>query len=334
MNAVPYLTNKVLSPWTEKDERDYSGCISNYDTVVFIPSIHARLLLVEDNKYLCSIKCNDGLFKNFHLIPFKRSSFYIHAHIPQLSVLYKLYLTNSNIDSIPSNSLFKDLYAHFDDLINNYYSFDEDNDIYIIGDQVLIKVNAPITDWFYRFNPGVYNPEIIEKINLLNSVYNKIVNEYKLLLQNDYIRQQLFIYKAKKFAKRVIIKAITISTLSIGIDFISDWAHIHDINMDYTYDGGLDNTIDTTETGENIIVNDDAALTNLDHDGISFQGGKDEKVLKGTGGSLRTQTVQISKKAGTTHTYEVKQGGKLLDTIKSNSPGTKVKINGIEYKIT
>ena len=74
------------------------------------------------------------------------------------------------------------------------------------------------------------------------------------------------------------------------------------------------------------------SLPNDEEYHVSF-GGKTVTV-KQVGGGLLKEEVEICKIDGTSDTYEVKlKNGKVVDKISSIRPGTKVEINGIDYKI-
>ncbi len=74
------------------------------------------------------------------------------------------------------------------------------------------------------------------------------------------------------------------------------------------------------------------SLPNNEEYHVSFGGGKTVTVKQVGGGKLKEE-VEICKIPGTSDTYEVKLDGKVVDKISSIRPGTKVEINGIDYKI-
>lgn len=74
------------------------------------------------------------------------------------------------------------------------------------------------------------------------------------------------------------------------------------------------------------------SLPNNEEYRVSF-GGKIVTV-KQVGGGLLKEKVEICKIPGASDTYEVKLDGKVVDKISSIRPGTKVEINGIDYKIS
>lgn len=74
------------------------------------------------------------------------------------------------------------------------------------------------------------------------------------------------------------------------------------------------------------------SLPNDEEYHVSF-GGKTVTV-KQVGGGLLKEEVEICKIPGTSDTYEVKlKNGKVVDKISSMRPGTRIEINGIDYKI-
>lgn len=73
------------------------------------------------------------------------------------------------------------------------------------------------------------------------------------------------------------------------------------------------------------------SLPNNEEYHVAF-GGKTVTVKQVGGGKLKEE-VEICKISGTSDTYEVKLDGKVVDKISSIRPGTKVEINGIDYKI-
>lgn len=76
------------------------------------------------------------------------------------------------------------------------------------------------------------------------------------------------------------------------------------------------------------------SLPNNEEYHVSFGGGKTVTVRQVGGGKLKEE-VEICKIEGTSDTYEVKlKSGKVVDKISSIRPGTKVEINGIDYKIS
>lgn len=75
------------------------------------------------------------------------------------------------------------------------------------------------------------------------------------------------------------------------------------------------------------------SLSNDEEYHVSF-GGKTVTVKQVGGGKLKEE-VEICKIEGTSDTYEVKlKNGKVVDKISSMRSGTRVEINGIDYKIT
>ena len=90
MWLVPFVTSRVSDPWTIEDEKAFDSFQTLYESIVYIPSIHAKLRLIEENDYLCSIRIKEDLYQNFHLLPETRKSFYFLAYIPQLNLVHQL----------------------------------------------------------------------------------------------------------------------------------------------------------------------------------------------------------------------------------------------------
>lgn len=66
----------------------------------------------------------------------------------------------------------------------------------------------------------------------------------------------------------------------------------------------------------------------------SFQGSRIKTVkLEQWGGGERSPKVDIYRSSGTSHTYDVKIGNEVVDQINSLASGTKVTVDGCDYKI-
>ena len=248
MYLVPFLSKQVSDPWSSYDEQNFREHGSYQDSVLYVPSIHAKLRLLEKNIYLCSIKTNDGIYKNFYIYPETRSSFYFSAYIPQIGLVHKLKEANISHHELPENSLFRDLLSSYNDFCSED-GYEICDDISIIDDSLLIKVNSPFSDLLDKYDLGLFNPNIIDQYKELNICYLSILKEYHLLINDDYIKKEFALHRIGKTLIGIGKRLLLFGLFGIAIDEFLDWG---DMGNDLTYFN--DNNITNNDSYSDSIV--------------------------------------------------------------------------------
>lgn len=228
MKLVPFITSDIPDSWSTHDEEIFIKYGSFYDDIIFIPRIHAKLRLIEENFYLCSIRTNNDYYKNFFIIPETNSSFYFLAYFPQIEFVHFLKEAHVDPNELPKNSFYIDFLSSYDYYCNNGYYIGDDE---IRKEHVLIKVNSSVQNLFNKYI-GIYDPEIITKYETLNTYYSEILKDYNAVIRISSIKEKI----AKHNIKNSLIKAgkkILISSLiGIAIDDFIEWGDNDYYNID------------------------------------------------------------------------------------------------------
>lgn len=207
---IPFITEQINDPWTEKDLKQHKGNGSILDKVIFNSRYNARIILSEKNTYLCSIKNRDSEYVNFYLYAVTRNCFYfvffdfqMHLlkrvageHNQILQFTEKLPLASKLLSSIGTNVKLSETVIVDD------------------GDVVLIKVNAPIEDFLVPQRGIIKNQEIQSKYALMKMLYRQTDREMNCLFDMldgyskvlDEKRKQIITTLMKKFGKVIIHK--------------------------------------------------------------------------------------------------------------------------------
>lgn len=317
MKLIPFITRRVADPWTSSDEKRFLDSGDLTDSVIYIPSIHAKLRLEEENVYICSIKTRKGVYKNIHLIAETRRSFYFLAYIPQICLAENLKKANVDRNLMPQKSFYYNLLGHYDSYISED-GYDFSDEVCVLNDHLLIKVNTSIMDFFDRYNRGVFGEEIEQKYELLNNLYAKIVTEYFAFLNDENIKKQLQKYNLYKLIKNIGIRLAIFSLLGYSLDFDSSWSGIEDVNIDFYGDDGINLDYVSEDYLDYSLSNE---YTTIDDNSYNVSFGKKYHVQQ-IGGGLGNADVDITKVPGTSHQYQVKFHGKIIAYIDSILKGT------------
>lgn len=236
---IGFITNTIDNPWTGSDVYEFEKNGSQRDPIQYNSYYNWRIKLTDKNMYLCSLKTNNGDYKNIYLFAVRRNLFYFAIFIPQLEIL-KQFKGNQQIaralQSLPLtqqclNSENKEI-----NLGQEVLSLD--------GSCLLVKVNAPIDVFLYPRDKQISNPEIKQKYAFLNNLYFQIEKEYDGLLKiiGEYdAKAKLKIEDIKNRLQRILVRkgvrmgvslalAGITGGLSVGLDTLFGLDDVADIN--------------------------------------------------------------------------------------------------------
>ena len=236
---IGFITNTIDNPWTGSDVYEFEENGSQRDPIQYNSYYNWRIKLTDKNMYLCSLKTNNGDYKNIYLFAVRRNLFYFAIFIPQLEIL-KQFKGNQQIaralQSLPLtqqclNSENKEI-----NLGQEVLSLD--------GSCLLVKVNAPIDVFLYPRDKQISNPEIKQKYAFLNNLYFQIEKEYDGLLKiiDEYDAkakrkiediknrlQRILVRKGVRMGVSLALAGIT-GGLSVGLDTLFGLDDVADIN--------------------------------------------------------------------------------------------------------
>lgn len=347
---LSFITEKVYQPWSKADIIKYEQEGSQRDTVLYNRLYDSRILLSEKNLYQCSIRVNHSKYKNFYLLAVRRNLFYLIMYVPQMDIIKDLQgnqIIKKCIDRLPTIRKFIN-YSQYKANLEDVIQFCDKN-------CAIIKVNASIGEFLFPKRGYITNDEIKNKYALLNSIYSKCVNEFDNLgnMLDGYNKQlnELIAKREKKVKDMLIRKGVRIG-VSVGIaaltgmyvdldtvfgfEDIADAADIIDMadaadfyefaDVDYVdWDTADDlmsrsnsfmtSELDYAETGmESEFITESYSNISEQHN-VSFKG--ETITVHQEGNTSRTITLDVEKVPGTSHTWHVKKGGKIIATIKS-----------------
>ena len=284
MNLVPFLSKQVSDPWSVDDEKLFKEHGSYQDDVLYVSSIHAKLRLIEKNMYLCSIKTKKGSYVNFHILPDTRGSFYFLAYIPQIGLVHKLKEAGVSYYELPDNSFFRDLLSSY----NKYceYGYDIDDDEYITNEHLLIKVNAPFSDFLDKYNLGILNFEIQYQYNILKTYYKDILHDYSSIIHISSIQSKFLKYNISRSLLNLGKRILITNLVGIAIDNIVDWDGFGGTSIDYNADFDsfdFDSDYFDTDGFEGTDVNSTISSISFQGSTPSFDTGKDVHVVCDSG---------------------------------------------------
>lgn len=268
---IPFITEQINNPWTEKELKEHKGNDSILDKVIFNSRYNARITLSEKNTYLCSIKNKDSEYVNFYLYAVTRNCFYfvffdfqmhtlkraIEKYNGLLQFAEKLPLTSKLLSSIDSNIKLSETVI-IDD-----------------GDVILIKVNAPIEDFLVPRRGIIKNQEIQSKYALMKMLYKQTEREMNCLFDMldsysnaiDEKRKQMRKAIMKKLGRvairktaRVVLFGCVLGGISLFADALFDLDDLTD----------LDTIMDVSDMGEGLSDLSDMTFSSVDIDGLSF----------------------------------------------------------------
>lgn len=180
---IPFMTKGINDPWTDADIRRYEAEGSQRDTVIYNSYYNSRLILTEENIFLCSMKLKNGMYKNFYLVAVTRNLFYFIAFIPEATCLEELKdneFMKKMFTKLTLHKAFADSTSREID-VNSYTK---------ISDccTIMIKVDANIGEFLFPKYKQINNPEIRNKFSVINNLHSRFLKERDALIKsiNDY----------------------------------------------------------------------------------------------------------------------------------------------------
>lgn len=176
---LSYYTNDIDNPWTSKDVENYEIYGSQRDKIIYNSAYNSRLKLTDDNVYLYSVK-QGSQYKNFYILGKTRSVFYLLFFVPQCSFLNDSECVNNQFvqNCISKLPLLKGAASS----INS--TFEVNNCVSIVDATCFfIKVNANIGELLFPRHKKITNVEILQKISLMNKVYERCIAERDRLIR-------------------------------------------------------------------------------------------------------------------------------------------------------
>ena len=83
---INFVTKGIFNPWSDNDIRRYKLEGSQRDAVHYNSVHNMRILLTDENLFLCNIRQNDNLYQNFYLYALTNSCFLFVMNIIQLDI--------------------------------------------------------------------------------------------------------------------------------------------------------------------------------------------------------------------------------------------------------
>jgi hypothetical protein len=239
---IPFITKRINSPWTDADIRRYQEEGSQRDKIVYNGYYNSRLILTEENIFLCSMKLVNGMFKNFYLVAVTRNLFYFIAFIPEAICLQELR------DNEFIRKMFTRLSLHkaFADSITGDVQL---NNCATIADccAIMVRVNANIGEFLFPKRQKIDNMEIRNKFTIINNLHSRFLKERDVLIKaikayeekTNERNEQL-----KRKVTKIVIRKVAICTVTtilgippvpdldilLGLDDLSTLADVGDIS--------------------------------------------------------------------------------------------------------
>lgn len=175
---IPFLTKDINEPWTDVDIRRYEAEGSQRDTVIYNSYYNSRIILTEENIFLCSMKLKNGMYKNFYLIAVTRNLFYFIAFIPEAMCLEELRdneFMKKTFTKLTLHKAFADSTSRMVDV----------NDYTKISDccTIMIKVEANIGEFLFPKYKQITNHEIRQKFTVVNNLHSRFLKERDALIK-------------------------------------------------------------------------------------------------------------------------------------------------------
>ena len=222
---IGFITSSIDNPWTDSDIRNFERYGSQRDTIQYNSYYNWRIKLTEKNMYLCSLKTNEQDYKNTYLFAVTRRLFYFVIFIPQLEVI-KQWSSNSQVKKILSN-----LPLTSKCLASSNRELKLDDEIlFLDGNCVLVRVNAPVDAFLFPRSKAITNNIIKKQYALLNNLYfqferefeglEKMIGEYNKKIGEYNEKLERRIEEQKEKLKRFLVRKgvrIGISAVLAGV---------------------------------------------------------------------------------------------------------------------
>lgn len=246
---LPFITEKIPEPWSERDLKEFELNGSQRDNVLYLPSIDARFILSEENIYQCSIRVNANKYKNIYLFALTRNQFAIIIFIPQMYVLQKVKDNEIVSQCIQRTLLTKNILSSTNDNsldLANELNFSE-------GNCIILKVNTSIDSFLFPRRGVITNQELIDKYNQLNLYYARVVKEYETIVgcvsqYSDSLQKQ--IQEREKRIKKILIRKGVRVGVSLAITAVSGMYVDLDNILGFEDVADLSDIMDMADTSE------------------------------------------------------------------------------------
>ena len=268
---IPFITEQIKDPWTEKELKQHKGNDTILDKVIFNSRYNARIILSEKNTYLCSIKNRDSEYVNFYLYAVTRNCFYFAFFDVQMYTLKRAIEKQDQIlqfaEQLPLTSK---LLSSKGTNINLSETVIVDD-----GDVILIKVNAPIEDFLIPRRGIIKNQEIQSKYALMKMLYKQTDREMNCLFDMldsysktlDEKRKQMRKTLMKKLG-RVVIRKTAMFALFGGV--LGGASLFADALFDLDGLIDFDEVMDVSDIGDGLTDLSDAAFSSIDIAGLDI----------------------------------------------------------------
>lgn len=200
---LSYTTKTINNPWTDYDIRRYEDEGSQRDTVIYNSTYNSRMMLTEENVFLCSIKQRHDKYQNFYLFAVRRNLFYFIMYVPQLEAYRNVEVRGDKVIQkiLPKLPLTQKCISSYDGCC------DADQNVSISdGTCFFIRVDANIEEFLFPYRGRISNPEILKKYNLMNKLYNSVFKETKALMNALEKYDKMVREKVKKKLTRFVVR--------------------------------------------------------------------------------------------------------------------------------
>ena len=343
---LPYLTSTVPEPWTSSDIELYAKSGSQRDKVHYNKNLNSRILVLDNNFFLCNVKDINGNYKNIYVCAVSRNQFFFIIYIPQMDAFQDTDVNcNKLVLSLLSNL---PLCSEFNNGYKNGGSTIADGVIRISQSCILVQVNANVEQFLFPYSGRFTDQEIIGKYQLVNLLYLRSIKEHSFLVNRIDLLSQEYDRKVKEkmeqqkaMIKRMLIrKGVLFAISAIGVpallfdaldDFsnLSDFQDIMDASDMADMIGAADIDFDGLELQDlsdgyiadpgNIDMYDyccpDDVSYITDDVGYNVSFGKKTATFHQEGNLSRTIDLEVEKVEGTSNKWNVIKGGKIIATI-------------------
>lgn len=211
---INFVTKGIFNPWSDNDIRRYKLEGSQRDAVHYNSVHNMRILLTDENLFLCNIRQNDNLYQNFYLYALTNSCFLFVMNIIQLDIYRSNELIQNKITStiLSKLSLTQKCVSSYNgkcELIKDVESID--------GSIITIKVNTSIEDFLFPREDKIIDDEILKKYRLMCRLYKQVMKEYDVLCKTIDKYNDMIDEKCKRLKNVAIRSAIRLGVRLIGI---------------------------------------------------------------------------------------------------------------------
>lgn len=211
---INFVTKGTFDPWSDSDISIYKHKGSQRDAVHYNSVHNMRILLTDENLFLCNIRQSDNLYQNFYLYALTNSSFLFVMNIIQLDIYRSNELIQNKVIStilskLPLTQKCVSSYNGKCELIKDAESID--------GSIITIKVNTSIEDFLFPREDKIIDDEILKKYRLMCRLYKQVMEDYDVLCKTIGKYNDMIDEKRKRLKNVAIRSAIRLGVRLIGI---------------------------------------------------------------------------------------------------------------------